>query len=205
MPNLIGSHLQHAQNEIQRITNNDSSKDLTGDARAQIIDSNWQVCSSMPAFWRDLHQGHEHQLRGCTHGRRRDDHRFERAGRAFQHAHGHYGGSMEPLHPGDRTYRNQTLRLADLTVLTDTIQGMTFENCALIGPAVVVFQNCTVQSCAFQGSEDEILWPLAGRLSVVGAVAFVGCTIVGCRFERIGVTGTDHDLQTMRASLRGGR
>lgn len=53
MPNLIGSNLQHAQNEIQRITNNEvffsSSTDLTGDARAQIIDSNWQVCSSTPA------------------------------------------------------------------------------------------------------------------------------------------------------------
>lgn len=53
MPNLVGSNLQHAQNEIQRITNNEvffsSSTDLTGDARAQIVDSNWQVCSSTPS------------------------------------------------------------------------------------------------------------------------------------------------------------
>lgn len=53
MPDLIGSNLQHAQNEIQRISNNEvffsSSTDLTGDARAQIVDSNWQVCSSTPA------------------------------------------------------------------------------------------------------------------------------------------------------------
>lgn len=53
MPNLIGKNLQTAQNEIQRITNNErffsSSTDLTGDGRAQIIDSNWQVCSSTPA------------------------------------------------------------------------------------------------------------------------------------------------------------
>lgn len=53
MPNLIGTNLQHAQNEIQRITNNEvffsSSTDLTGDARAQIVDRNWQVCTSTPA------------------------------------------------------------------------------------------------------------------------------------------------------------
>lgn len=52
MPNLIGRNLQYAQDEIQRITDNaifyTSSTDLTGKARNQILDRNWQVCSSTP-------------------------------------------------------------------------------------------------------------------------------------------------------------
>lgn len=52
MPNLIGRNLQYAQDEIQRITGEaifyTSSTDLTGKARNQILDRNWQVCSSTP-------------------------------------------------------------------------------------------------------------------------------------------------------------
>ncbi|MEB3065329.1 PASTA domain-containing protein [[Mycobacterium] zoologicum] len=52
MPNLIGRNLQFAQDEIQRITADaifyTSSTDLTGKARNQVLDRNWQVCSSTP-------------------------------------------------------------------------------------------------------------------------------------------------------------
>lgn len=52
MPDLIGRNLQLAQDEIQRITANaifyTSSTDLTGKSRNQIMDRNWQVCSSTP-------------------------------------------------------------------------------------------------------------------------------------------------------------
>lgn len=52
MPDLIGRNLQYAQDEIQRITANaifyTSSTDLTGKARNQVLDRNWQVCSSTP-------------------------------------------------------------------------------------------------------------------------------------------------------------
>ncbi len=52
MPYLIGKNLQDAQNAIQVLTNYkkffSSSTDLTGQGRQQIIDRNWQVCSSTP-------------------------------------------------------------------------------------------------------------------------------------------------------------
>jgi hypothetical protein len=52
MPNLIGSNLQDAQDAIQRLTNNEvfytGSTDLTGKGRNQILDANWQVCTSTP-------------------------------------------------------------------------------------------------------------------------------------------------------------
>ena len=53
MPNLIGMDLQGAQDAIQSLTRGtvwfSGSTDLTGKGRAQIVDRNWQVCTSTPA------------------------------------------------------------------------------------------------------------------------------------------------------------
>lgn len=52
MPNLIGENLQDAQDAIQELTDNEvffsSSTDLTGKGRKQVLDRNWQVCTSTP-------------------------------------------------------------------------------------------------------------------------------------------------------------
>jgi beta-lactam-binding protein with PASTA domain len=49
MPNLVGMTLQDAQDAIQALTNYavflTSSRDATGQDRAQVLDSNWKVCS----------------------------------------------------------------------------------------------------------------------------------------------------------------
>lgn len=52
MPNLTGKTLQRAQDDLQALTGNpmfvSTSEDLTGQGRQQIMDRNWQVCSSTP-------------------------------------------------------------------------------------------------------------------------------------------------------------
>jgi hypothetical protein len=49
MPNLVGSKLQQAQDQIQKLTGNPTfitfSHDATGQKRNQVLDSNWKVCS----------------------------------------------------------------------------------------------------------------------------------------------------------------
>ena len=53
MPSEIGKNLQRAQDDLQALTGNpmfvSTSEDLTGMGRQQIMDRNWQVCSSNPA------------------------------------------------------------------------------------------------------------------------------------------------------------
>ena len=53
MPDLRGKTLQAAQDAVQALTGNpgffSTSTDLTGQARMQVMDRNWQVCSSTPA------------------------------------------------------------------------------------------------------------------------------------------------------------
>jgi hypothetical protein len=56
------------------------------------------------------------------------------------------------MHPGDGVYRNMLVRLTDLAVTNDVIEGVTFEN----------------------------------------------CTIVGCRFERLGLAYLDSQEQMLR-------
>jgi hypothetical protein len=52
MPDLRGQNLQAAQDAIQALTGNplfvSTSTDLTGKSRNQIVDRNWQVCTSTP-------------------------------------------------------------------------------------------------------------------------------------------------------------
>lgn len=49
MPNLVGSNLQDAQNQIQSLTSDaifyTASHDLSGSNRNQVLDANWEVCS----------------------------------------------------------------------------------------------------------------------------------------------------------------
>ena len=53
MPDEIGKNLQRAQDDLQALTDNpmfvSTSEELTGQGRQQIMDRNWQVCSSTPA------------------------------------------------------------------------------------------------------------------------------------------------------------
>ena len=52
MPSVIGKTLQRAQDDLQALTGNpmfvSTSEDLTGEGRQQVMDRNWQVCSSSP-------------------------------------------------------------------------------------------------------------------------------------------------------------
>lgn len=49
MPNLVGTVLQDAQDQIQAVTGNPvfltTSHDVSGRSRLQALDSNWKVCS----------------------------------------------------------------------------------------------------------------------------------------------------------------
>lgn len=57
---------------------------------------------------------------------------------------------MTAPHPATREYRNQVLRLADLTVNFDILEDLTFANCTIIGPAVVaVLSDNTIAHCSF--------------------------------------------------------
>lgn len=108
------------------------------------------------------------------------------------------------MHPSDRTYRNQTVRIADLTVISDRIESATFENCTIEGPAVVVLQGGELRNSGFDGDLDALLWSIPDHVErVIGAVALVNCVIVGCNLRRIGLAVRASDVTGFREALSG--
>ena len=105
--------------------------------------------------------------------------------------------------PGERpTYRDQTVRLSDLVALQDVIDGITFENCEIHGPAVVVLMGETkMTDCHWSGDADAIIWPSHGRTYVVGAIGLNDCTISGCEFYRVGILVPDDQMDAVRSGF----
>lgn len=107
------------------------------------------------------------------------------------------------MHPSDRTYRNQTVRISELTVISDTIERITFENCQIEGPAILVLLGeTTISGNGFDGDWDSLVWPIStSRQRVIGAVALVDCTVVGCQLRRIGLAVPEDQIKQVRTGF----
>lgn len=106
------------------------------------------------------------------------------------------------MHPAGKHYKNQNVRLADLVVLTDVIEGVTFENVTLVGPAVVIFQGQTeLNRCGFEGDPESTLWPLGSRARALGAILLLDCKFYTCRFSRIGIAYPPEAESSIRSGL----
>lgn len=109
------------------------------------------------------------------------------------------------MHPADRTYRNQTVRLSDLAVINDVIENVTFENCVIEGPAVIVMLDSgELMNSGFEGPTDAILWVIPDdRDHIIGAVGLRNCTVVGCSLRRVGLVVHESEADEIRSQLNG--
>ncbi len=92
----------------------------------------------------------------------------------------------EPIRPD---YESQTIRITDLAVTDDLIQGKIFSNCMLVGPAMLApLDRVTLAGCSFDVANDDpesILIVVPNRW-LVGVIGLKHCSFFGCRFTRIG-------------------
>ena len=99
--------------------------------------------------------------------------------------------SRPPLR-ADRTFRDEVVRIAELTVNTSMLEDLEFSNCRIIGPAVLVLlEGVTLTGCTWDAPGlDALFWevPRTRRL-VMGAVGVNRCQFSNCTFELIGVAG----------------
>lgn len=105
------------------------------------------------------------------------------------------------MQPADRTYRNMVLRITDLAVNEDVLADLTFENCNIVGPAVLAPLDGTVISNTTWDAPDldAVLWVIPSeRLNILGAIGLLRCTLVGCRFQRIGIAIPEAQLDDVR-------
>lgn len=107
------------------------------------------------------------------------------------------------MHPGDRHYRNETLRLTDLAVVQSSIEHVTFETCRLLGPAVLLpLGDTRFDSCRFEADFEAILWEIPDdRTVVIGALALVGCSLIGCSLQGLGLAVPRAQVPRARAGF----
>ena len=103
---------------------------------------------------------------------------------------------MQSVHTGAMTthHVSEVVRLPDLATASPMIDGHSFENCLIVGPAVMlVLGGTTISGCDLGGDAVALFWLVEpeDRPSVLGAIGARNCEFLGCRFENVGLAGTE--------------
>jgi hypothetical protein len=93
---------------------------------------------------------------------------------------------------GDRRFDKTVVRIADLSLTTDTIEDYQFSHCRIIGPAILgLLEEVTISGCTFiSPGLEAMFWEVPpDRGEVIGIVGVRRCVFSGCTFEAIGIAG----------------
>src|SRR5439155_756251 len=95
--------------------------------------------------------------------------------------------------PSDRTWRKQTIVLAEfarrLAPEDYALRELIFEECEILGPAVLIVDGQTqIDGCRASGPTEGLIWHI-DRGPRVGAVASWNCLWDRCRFSGVGFAG----------------
>ncbi|HEY0598940.1 hypothetical protein [Brevundimonas sp.] len=85
------------------------------------------------------------------------------------------------------------------------IDGKTFTDCVIEGPAVMAVMNGTVfESCAMGTASDmrTLLYRPLGETKMAGVIGMSNCRFIQCRFVQVGFTGTDQLLDELEAGIK---
>lgn len=85
------------------------------------------------------------------------------------------------------------------------IDGKTFTDCVIEGPAVMAVMNGThFDSCAMGVTTDvqTLLYRPVGKTKMAGVVGVSNSTFVRCRFVQVGFTGSDDLIAQLEAGIR---
>lgn len=95
-----------------------------------------------------------------------------------------------------RSYRYEAVRISDLATLDSVIRDTTFEDCLLLGPAVLILENASVRDSSFvtDGGMERIYMEWTPKASPdtqwpIGCIPMTNCHFVRCEFRRITFAG----------------
>lgn len=85
---------------------------------------------------------------------------------------------------------SQVIRISDLAVTSDVVQGHRFRNCVIFGPAVLApLSDTAINECQFEGGPENWFIEVQPPQRLAGIIALVDCSFVRCTFVRIGFVG----------------
>jgi len=104
---------------------------------------------------------------------------------------------------GDALIRDEVVRVAAYTVTTPWIENLTFQNCQIIGPAVLALVDRVEMShCSFEADLNALFWEVPhDRPMVLGAVGVRDVTFSRCTFQAIGFAGPPELRAVMEQEL----
>ena len=85
------------------------------------------------------------------------------------------------------------------------IEGRTFSDCLIEGPAVMAVMTGTVfENCAMGTTTDvrNLLYRPVGQTRMAGVVGMANCRFVRCRFVQVGFTGSDQLIDELTAGIK---
>ena len=105
--------------------------------------------------------------------------------------------------PDQSIHRDETIRIVDLVTAPPMIEFTTFENCHIVGPAVLLFLGgMEASNCTWIGTADSVLWEIPpDRDWIVGAIGLRDTRFEGCTFEGVGIAGYRQFIEQIRAVL----
>lgn len=105
-------------------------------------------------------------------------------------------------------FESEVVRLADLAIVRQILDGYEFRDCLLMGPAVVVMMdNITLNDCNLGGPDlPALFWLIEeNRENIVGAIGFTNSTFEGCQFQMVGFAGKEDLRAKLTADLEQGQ
>ena len=85
------------------------------------------------------------------------------------------------------------------------IDGKTFTDCVIEGPAVMAVMNgTTFDSCAMGATTDvrNLLYRPLSNTKLAGVIGMANCRFVRCRFVQVGFTGSDDLLEQLQSGIK---
>lgn len=108
------------------------------------------------------------------------------------------------LTPGVRHYTNKRIKLGQIADVPPVINGVTFERCKIVGPAVVasVDNQLSLTRCIWDAPFESLLWVLPeGPKMIVGAIGLSDCHFFDCTFEGVGLAIPEPMVEHYRAGF----
>jgi hypothetical protein len=97
-------------------------------------------------------------------------------------------------------FRQEVIYIGDLVrgrkAGSDILDGYIFNDCELIGPAILFpLGDTSFRECSFEST--SIFIPVQDDRPYFGVVGIRNCTLERCRFERVGIAGTQEYIDRM--------
>jgi aspartate carbamoyltransferase regulatory subunit len=97
----------------------------------------------------------------------------------------------------------RTVRLADEVGDGVIIEGKTYENCVIDGPAIILLiSNIEMSDIDLGGEPDHVLIEMPENREVIGIIGLQNVAFRRCTFNRIGIMAPKETLDLIRNAQR---